>query len=326
MLNRAATATRDAGESDNSVETIRFLVSAMGTLLTVYGMRSKAFSTAQSTYSALLASKKLSDSQRKQHRSVFQTAASVHNQRRLVSLGYDRVRSELDDRLISNLLEFCLSPFTRIRKSAQNVLDSVTKRYKGSWVLCYPALLDALQPGTDPDRMKGAIYVLRYNSVGIQGICRDWRKLPALTKSLLDAHHQNKESIQKLVAKATEELLGLVQEPTSFIGDVKVEGLDKATDAVVSLLHTKLDASVVAKIVDAKKTRIAHQDEQWNTYIDQLLDVAKNTTLNWRYNSSATRFLYAMIRRDRPTDVRLAEFFGENAQNPHPRLRDLAVL
>jgi proteasome activator subunit 4 len=49
VLHRAASAMRNAGESDNSVETVRLLVSTIGTLLTAYGIRSKQFSNKTNT-------------------------------------------------------------------------------------------------------------------------------------------------------------------------------------------------------------------------------------------------------------------------------------
>jgi proteasome activator subunit 4 len=324
-LHRAASALRDAGESDNSVETVRLLVTTIGTFLTAYGIRSKQFSNAQAAYSGMLNTKKLYESQKKHHRSIFMAAASVHHQNRLTTLAYYRVRSALDDKLIVNLLDFCLSPFVRIRRASQSTLETIAKIYRGTWVLCFPALFQALQPGTDPDRMKGALYVLRYNHVGIPRIGRDWRHLFELTECLLNAHHENKASVQALVAKATDELIGQIKQPSSFDLHVGVEKTEAAAEALVGLISYKPNEEVVGRLRQGMRDRITQQDGQWEVFIEKVLRIAADPTLNWRYVLAASRFLYQMTRKDRPTDIRLARFFAENVLNPHPRIRDFGT-
>jgi proteasome activator subunit 4 len=325
-LHRAAAAMRDAGESDNSVEVVRLVVSTIGTLLTAYGIRSKQFSNAQSAYVAIQSAKKLYEGQRKYHRTIFMAAASVHHQNRLTTLAYYRVRSELDDKLISNMLDFCLSPFTRIRRSAQSTLDTIAKIYRGTWVLCFPTLFDALASGTDPDRMKGALYVLRYNHVGISRIARDWRQLLQLTECLLGAHHENKASVQALVTKATDELISSMKQPSSFDLDVGMEGVLDAAARLDEISRYKASSDVVSRLREGNTKRLREQDEQADIFVGRVIDIAQSPQLNWRYVLSASRFLLAMTRRDKPTDVRLAKFFAENVQNPHPRIRDYGIL
>ena len=324
-LTRAATAMRDAGQSDNSVESVKLLVITMGTLLTAYGIRSKQFSAAQSALSGIMASKKLYGGQRKFHRSIYLAAASVHHQNRLATLAYNRIRSDLDDRLIVNLLDFCLSPFTRIRRSAQHTLETIAKLYQGTWVLAFPKLFDALQPGTDPDTMKGALYVLRYNAIGISRISRYWQHLPRLAESLLNAHHQPKPSIQALVAKATEELVGAMREPSSVDINIRCEGVDEAVRSLDGYLTHKSDSKLVDRLHTAIVENRAVQDAQYDKFVDMLIAIASDPSLNWRYAVFASRFLITLSRRDQPVDIRLAKYFAENAQHPHPRIRDLAM-
>lgn len=325
-LTRAASAMRDAGESDNSVETVRLLVATISTLLTAYGIRSKQFTNASNAYSSIMASKKMYEGQRKHHRSIYMAAASVHHQNRLTTLAYYRVRSDLDDKLIGNMLDFTLSPFTRIRKSSQSTLETLARVYRGTWVLCFPTLFDALQPGSDPDRMKGAIYVLRYNHVGIIRIARDWCQLLQLTECLLGAHHENKASVQALVAKATEELIGQIKEPTSFDLEVRMEGINAAAEGVLSVISKRPDEELVRRTHQAILDRMAVQDAEWDKFVDRLIVIANNPSLNWRYTLWASKLLYSVMRRDRPIDVRLAKFFSGNVQNAHPRIRDYGIL
>ncbi|KAK8843981.1 hypothetical protein IAR55_006774 [Kwoniella newhampshirensis] len=325
-LHRAASAMKMAGQSDNSVEGVKLIVTTIGTFLTAYGVRSKQFSNAQTAYSGMMATKKMYESQRKHHRSIFLAGASVHHQNRLTTLAYYRQRSALDDKLIVNMLDFCLSPFVRVRRSAQSTLDTIAKLYRGVWILCFPTLFDALKPGTDPDIMKGALYVLRYNHIGLHRIAKDWRQLLQLTEGLLSAHHENKASVQALVAKATDELISRIKEPVSFDMDIRIERVHLAADELGSLISYKPDSGLVASIRQGTVDRLAHQNEQWDRFVNRVIEIAENPQLNWRYVLSASRFLLSVMRRDLPTDQRLAKFFVGNVQNPHPRIRDYGTV
>lgn len=323
-LTRAASVMRDAGESDNSVETVKSLVTVIGTFLTAYGIRAKQFSNAQAAYSGMQSTKSSYESQRKYHRTIFMAAASVHNQNRLTSMAYYRRRSDLDDRLISNMLDFCLSPFTRIRRSAQTQLETIARIYRGIWVLCLSTIFNALQPGTDPDRMKGALYVLRNNPIGINRLSRSWNEgqLVRLVESLLSAHHENKASVQALVAKATEEMIVTMKEPTSHLIEYQCEGVDRAVDQLIAAGRYKPDMDLVKRLNDSIRNVKAVQEEQWNTLVDRVISIAANPQLNWRYSVAASRILYVVVRRDKPSDVRLAAYFAKSMTNAHPKIRD----
>lgn len=324
-LHRAANVLRDAGESDNSVEAVKLLVTTIGTLLTAYGIRSKQFGNAQNAYAGMLVTKKLYESQRKHHRSIFMAAASVHHQNRLTTLAYYRVRSELDDKLIGNMLDFCLSPFVRVRRSAQGLLETIAKIYRGTWVLCFPKLFDALQPGTDPDRMKGALYVLRYNLIGIARISKDWRHTVQLAECLLHAHHETKASIQTQISKAMEELISAIRDPSHFNPDFGTQGLDTAADAVCTVIKNRPDTALVLRLRQAIVDFRAEVDVQHDRFVSRVLEIVSDESLNWRYSLWASRLLGRVVRRDGPADVRLTRFFAWNVLNPHPRLRDHAA-
>ena len=325
-FHRASSVMRGAGDSDNSVEAVKLLVTAIGTLLTAYGIRSKQFANAQASYIGTMVAKKVYEGQRKHHRSVLMAAATVHHQNRLTTLAYYRVRSSLDDRLIRSMLDFCISPFVRVRRSAQSQLEAIAKLYRGTWVLFFPMLFDALQPGTDPDIMKGALYVIRYNHVGLTRIAGDWRQLVQLTECLLNAHHENKASVQGLVAKATDELVSKIEEPLSIDLHIRTERIDAAANNLSHAMRRKPDPQIISDIHQGIKDRKKIQDSQSDAFVQRVLAIATNPQLNWRYVLSACRFLLAVTRRDRPIDTRLARFFAENAQNPHPRIREYGTV
>lgn len=327
MLHRAASIMRTAGgdsDSDSGVDSVKLLVATMGSWLTSYGMRSKKYQSASSAYDNLQASKRMYDGQRKQHRSVLLGAAQVHHSNRLMTASYYRPRGELDDKIIKSMLEFCLSPFVRVRRRAQSQLDSITKTYRGAWVLCFPTLFDSLQSGTDPDRMKGALYVLRYNAVGLSRMSRDWRGLVQLVDCLLNAHHEQKASVQALVTKTIDELLSKLREPVTFRLNLRIEPTEQAADEVATQLNSsnQPNADLIKRTDAGEVARLQFQDSQYDELVDHVIAKSRDPTLNWRYLQAAARFLYAMTRRDRPTDPRLLQFFLGNVGNAHPRIRD----
>ncbi len=325
MLHLAASAMRGAGDSDSSVEPVKLVVTTIGTFLTAYGIRGKQYSNAQTAFSSMQITKRIYESQNKHHRSIFLAAASLHHQNRLMTIAYYRKRSALDDKLIVDILDFCLSPFLRVRRSSQSTLETIARVYRGTWCLCFPTLFDALKAGTDPDRMKGALYVLRYNAVGLTRIARDWRGMVQLTECLLNAHHETKASVQALVSKATDELVTKIKEPVSFDLEVGLQAAYEAANAVSTVIKYQPQASVLASIREGLRRRSANQDEQWDIFVDKVSAIASNPQLNWRYILSASRFLLSVMRRDRPADVRLTRFFIDNVQNPHPRIRDYGL-
>lgn len=326
-LHLAASATRNVGESDNSVESVKSLVATIGTFLTTYGIKPKQLSSTSAAYAGMQANKRMYDSQRKYHRSLFMVAATIHHQNRLSSVNFWRTRSDLDDRLIRNMLDFCLSPFTRIRRSAQGQLESITRTYRGNAVLCLPTLFDNLQPGTDPDRMKGALYVLRYNAVGLVHLGRKWTPggLVRIVELLLNAHHENKASIQALVTKSLEELLAVIKQPTTSQIKYRLEDVDKAADSLVEAIRFKPDSALIERLHNSLLEVKTVQDEQWDILVDRVIAIASEPQLNWRYVQAASRILLHVARRDRPVDVRMAKFHAQSLLNPLPRLRDYAV-
>jgi proteasome activator subunit 4 len=172
--------------------------------------------------------------------------------------------------------------------------------------------------------MKGALYVLRNNPVGIPRLARSWSegKLVRLVECLLSAHHENKASVQALVAKATEELIASMKEPTSHLIEYQCKGADKAVDQLIGSLRYKPDMELVKRLNDSIRNVKVVQDEQWNNLVDRVISIASNPQLNWRYSVAASRILYVVVRRDKPSDVRLAEYFAKSMTNAHPKIRD----
>jgi proteasome activator subunit 4 len=174
--------------------------------------------------------------------------------------------------------------------------------------------------------MKGALYVLRYNGVGIGRIARDWRQIVQLTECLLNAHHENKASVQALVTKATEELISGMKQPVSHLVDVQVDKVDAAVEALTGAIRYKPSAELVQRLNQGVRGVIEEQDREYDIFVDRVIAISQKPQLNWRYQLQASRFLFNVIRRDRPTDERFVKYFTGGILNPHPKIRDYGIL
>lgn len=58
----------------------------------------------------------------------------------------------------------------------------------------------------------------------------------------------------------------------------------------------------------------------------RLLELAERESTHWRYAVYATRYLRALVRRDRPSDARIAAFFMSRVVDDLPQLRHYAQL
>lgn len=219
-----------------------------------------------------------------------------------------------------------LDQVTRVRPvdNLNLVILADNQIFIGCSVLCYQSLFDALKPGTDPDRMKGALYVLRNNAVGQSRIMKDWRILGEYIQLLLRSYHQEKASVSALVAKTIDEALGLIREPTSLRIEARSELADAAVARLEASLGKPLHAYMIECVIEGHIKRIKEEEVAWNEFVDQVLSIAEEPELSWRFALSALRFLSLVMRRDRRADPRLAKFFLSRVTSDHPRIRDYA--
>ena len=129
---------------------------------------------------AIVSSNRIWPKQKENSRVVFLKRAQVYNAGRLYMHALYRRRDALDDQLLEDLIEMSLSPYTRVRRHSQAILHNACgvsgiccmtyihsltlhqQYFVRSTRFTLPYLFRALEKNanTDPDRMKGALYIL----------------------------------------------------------------------------------------------------------------------------------------------------------------------
>ncbi|KAG6897919.1 hypothetical protein C0992_009071 [Termitomyces sp. T32_za158] len=163
------------------------------------------------------------------------------------------------------------------------VYDGVRRR-------ALPVLLKALEPGTDDDRMKGALWTL--NS-------------PSLGKYAISA-------------------LSCFLEPNSLIYSVPTLRVDKAIVQLRVTLGIRDDPEergLVVRLRDKRMERSQLIENAAQANISSILDVGESEWTHWRYEIVATRALRTLVRRDAPTSPRHLQYFLERVYDDHPTIR-----
>ncbi|KAL0563362.1 Proteasome activator BLM10, partial [Marasmius crinis-equi] len=187
---------KDCGE--DRVDTVMAVSRAINVYLLDHGLTKGRLDAFQKSYSATRDMNRMRSRQVENCRLVFVKRAQLYHSSRVYMHSLYRRRNALDDALITQLVELSLSPYTRVRRHVQPVLQIVFGSYVRSTRFPLPTFLQALTKGNDPDRMKGALYVLSNKGIASYAIT-DLGFHRRLLISLLGCQHEEKPSIQKLV-------------------------------------------------------------------------------------------------------------------------------
>ncbi|KAF7789210.1 hypothetical protein EIP86_000151 [Pleurotus ostreatoroseus] len=326
VIHRAAVSLRQPQEGEDHIDAVISVSKAIDVYLLGYAMTRTEFDALQKTYSVTRDINRMWPRQKENSRQVFLKRAQAYHSGRVYLQSLYRRRTALDDSLLEDLVELSLSRYTRVRRHSQAILHNVCGYYVRSMRHCLPYLLQALSKGADPDRMKGALYVL-WNKGIASYAAADPQFHGQYLRTILECQHQEKPSVQKLVGSVAEDTLSYLTEEAVhtniFVEDVPdlVMALDDlATEFSPATVNAQLlvEASNMArKLGEAKRQR--HQEA-----ITKILEIASRPTTHWRYIQIACQFLKNLIVRDLVPPAQLASFLMKNAISPHTTIRTAA--
>ncbi|SPO23145.1 related to BLM10 - proteasome activator subunit [Ustilago trichophora] len=325
VLHLAAQSTQDSGAEDQ-IDCVKMLIRSIRSYLTCYSYNGEDYKAHMRSLSFFRNIAKLHAKQKAFPRVLYIRRAAFYNTSRARLNSFHRKRTPMADKLILQILELCMSNYVGIRQTAQNTLDTIGGVYDGTWILCLPKLIAAIQPGVPDDKMKGALYVL--GSKGASYLCiTDARFSAEYIMSLLDAQHHSKPSIQKLVRGIINDFIIRFAEPSTLTDKVDSAALNEAADILERALPSDMqtaDAKLIEAVAAKRRLRLERVDRLHEELTGKTLEFAQRETTHWAFSIFAARLLRALIRKDRPLSDKSATYLAEQMISENPKMRHCA--
>ncbi|KAF9056661.1 hypothetical protein BJ165DRAFT_1362353 [Panaeolus papilionaceus] len=326
LLLRAAATFRSTESGEDHIDAVVAVTRAIDTYLLSYSISRSEFDTLQKNYAQARELNRVSVTQRPNSRLVFVKRAQVYHSSRVYMHTLYRRRSETDDKLLTELTELALSPYTRVRRTAQSVLHNVSGYYVRSTRFVFPALFRALTKGNDPDRMKGALYILWNKGIAAYALADPvYHKLYLI--SLLECQHEEKPSIQKLVSSLAQDCLSHLNEEAIHT-DAYTLPTPRLDEALKSLRQefsdTFIDDKLLAEAMKRSLIRMSRRESMYSDTISTIVTLATRPTTHWRYTQMAAKFLSNLLRRNIPPPPDVTKFFVDQVISPQPTIRSTA--
>ena len=260
---------------------------------------------------------KVSGLRKEYPRSLLLRRANVYHLQRLRHNASPRQVSELEKELLLDLAESSVSPYTEVRRSAQNAIESASKAVIGARPLLIPPILQAFQVGikeSDFGKIKGAIYTLLFGSLA-KTISRDWRYTPDMIRGYLLACDVDKPSIQKLCTNATIQIMDFGR------SGERIVILDR--DIVQAMAPNDLDAT---NQVEKRKGRVQRKrnavENKKAALTEELVHMSRE--VHWKTASRAVAIMVTLgFRFETLASDSLVDLLTEGAIDTHPSLRAL---
>ena len=227
-----------------------------------------------------------------------------------------RPRSKLDEILLFDLAESCVSLYTETRRNAQNAGESALKSVYGGRLLVIPPLLKALQKGVkenDHARIKGALFSLLLSSVA-KTVGRHWKYAPTLIRAFIDASAVDKPSVQKICSTAVFQVMdyGRAMERMAILDQGIVEAIAPIGDVGDQIEKKRVIINNKRAAIEKKKADLA----------EELVNLARVS--HWKIASRAATIVITMgLRFDYIASDNLIELMTLGSIDDHPGLRGM---
>ncbi|CAK5268900.1 unnamed protein product [Mycena citricolor] len=324
LIVKASSALRQkaSGDENDHIDAVMGVTRSMDVYLLSYGTPNSTLESLIKNYKQARDANRIWVREKANSRLVFVKRAQMYHNQRLALQTVFRLRSELDDRIIVELVEMSLSSYTRIRRQAQAVYYIRFLRY------VLPIMLAALGKGNDPDRMKGSLYVLADKPIMLHALS-DVILQGDMHRALLECQHEEKPSIQKLVTEVANEFKAHFREESGH-SDSYTLPTDRVEAALAELQNEFTPAVIDKPLLDEamSKTpkRVALQLEMHQKTVSSILEIAQRPLTHWRYTQIAVRFLTSLLRREMPAPAQVARFFVQNSVSPQNTIQSTAQM
>ncbi|KAF8649879.1 hypothetical protein AX16_005641 [Volvariella volvacea WC 439] len=321
FLHKASVALRSQGE-ENTLDAVNMLITSIRTFMLEYGDSKDSYFSNEDHFLTEMAMQRLHAGQKTWSRAIWIRKARYIHSARVRWNSIERFRGPLQDKLVDELVQWCMWHYPVIRESSQSLLDSICGLYDGVKRRALPTLYQSLKPGSDDDSMKGALWTLSYSSFN-KYIVGNPTLLPELASNLLQCHHNEKPSIQDCVTMVAENSLHAFLEPNFLYLEVQsdhIERLAVELRAILDIEPTEPISVITKQCHEMRIERVKLANEAFTAATNLILEVALSPQTHWRYALFATRSLRTLLRRDVSPSAEHATYFLERIYADHPSI------
>ncbi|KZT06355.1 uncharacterized protein LAESUDRAFT_653878 [Laetiporus sulphureus 93-53] len=315
FLHSASESLRQQGE-ENTVDAVHMLIRSIRTYMLDYGDNRDNYFLQSDRYSSEQNVARHYAKQKVWPRALYVRRARFYHSARLRWNSIERRRGPLEDKLIDDITEWAMWHYVTDRTS-QALLEDLCSSFDGIRRRCLPKLYKALEPGTEDDRMKGALWTLNCSAFAKYAIGE-----PILTtelvKRLFACQHNERPSIQDYVASLSDTCLNGFNEPCFVVYDIENTGLRQAiADMKAVLAASHDDSAMVERCRDQRISRLSLANDAIADTTNALLEIAESPRTHWRYAIVAIRCLRTLVRRDIAVQAPHARYLVEKTLDSH---------
>ncbi|KAM5538277.1 hypothetical protein V8D89_008164 [Ganoderma adspersum] len=321
FLHKASVSLRQQGE-ENTVDAVHGLMRSIRTYLLEYGDSRDSYYLQLDRYQSESNIARHYAGQKEWPRALYVRRARLYHAARLRWNSIERRRGPLEDSLIDDITQWSMWSFATVRETSQALLESLCNSFDGVRRRCLPALYKGLEPGTEDDRMKGALWTLNLSTLAKYAIGEPTLATEFIQK-LFACQHNEKSSIQDCVASLAETCLSNFGEPNHIVYQVENADLVAANENLRSLVERAGSSQndLLDKCREQRVKRITITDKAIAETTDAILAIANDERTHWRYAIVAVRCLRALIRRDVPLNPAHVEYMFAKSHDSNASMR-----
>ncbi|KAL7285721.1 hypothetical protein ACG7TL_000826 [Trametes sanguinea] len=310
FLHKASVSLQQQGE-ENTVDAVHGLLRSIRTYLLEYGdsRDRQAYYLQSDRYQNEMNIARHYAGQKVWPRALYVRRARLYHAARLRWNSIERKRGPLEDLLVDDVTQWSMWNYATVRETSQALLESLCNTFDGVRRRCLPTLYKALEPGTEDDRMKGALWTLN-----LSVFAKYASGEPTLATEFA--------SIQDCVASLAETCLSNFGEPNLVIYDVENSDLNETTRALKSLVRANAEhEKLIERCRKQRVERLSIMNRAIADTTESLLEIANNSRTHWRYAIVAVRLLRTLVRRDAPLKADHVRYLFEKTHDSNASMR-----
>ncbi|KAI0639143.1 hypothetical protein C8Q77DRAFT_1152142 [Trametes polyzona] len=320
FLHKASVSLQQQGE-ENTVDAVHGLLRSIRTFLLEYGDSRDSYYLQSERYQSELNIARHYAGQKEWPRALFVRRARLYHAARLRWNSIERRRGPLEDLLVDDVTQWSMWNYATVRETSQALLESLCNTFDGVRRRCLPALYKSLEPGTEDDRMKGALWTLNLSVFAKYAIGEPTLAIE-FVKRLFSCQHNEKASIQDCVGSLAETCLSNLSEPDHVVYQVENAELKDALRQLRALVQPPgAGDEITAKATAQRVVRLSETDQALSRMTDTLLEIANNPDTHWRYAIVAVRALRSLLRRDVPLKAAHVRYLVEMTFDSNASMR-----